>query len=262
MDKSTGQICSTGPGGLEQQSPNRLTGPLSTGRDRTGQKSPTKSTEPDRTRPDRTGCQSPDESTGHGTVELSTGQRTLDTSTGQLKLSSVQHGRIPMGQRSSTEQPTTIRYMGHSSGRGPTVTSRKRYSTGPDQINSSDYRKIGYRTDNVLDKTGHRQSLVSRDHSKSTDRPSRLDGQGFRIPLRNSSPNNRSPSFSSPSRRSRRKHRSEKKKKRIRHSSSSGSSISSSSSSSRSRSRRHKKRHHISRSVSQHHRQRHGRKRR
>ena len=151
MDKSTGQICLTGPGGPEQQSPDRLTGPLSTGRDRTGQKSPTKSTEPD-----RTGCQSPDESTGHGTVELSTGQRTLDKSTGQLKLSSVQHGRIPMGQRSSTEQPTTIRYMGHSSGRGPTVTSRKRYSTGPDQTNSSDYRKIGYRTDNVPDKTGHR----------------------------------------------------------------------------------------------------------
>ena len=39
----------TGPGGPEQQSPDRLTGPLSTGRDRTGQKSPTKSTEPDRT---------------------------------------------------------------------------------------------------------------------------------------------------------------------------------------------------------------------
>ena len=167
-----------------------------------------------------------------------------------------------MGQRSSTEQPTTIGHMGHSSDRGPTVTSRKRYSTGPDQTNSSDYRKIGYRTDNVPDKTGHRRSLVSRDRSKSTDRPSRLDGQGFRIPLRNSSPNNRSPSFSSPSRRSRRKHRSEKKKKRIRHSSSSDSSISSSSSSSRSRSRRHKKRHHRSRSVSRHHRHRHGRKRR
>ena len=208
VDKSTCQICSTGPGGPEQQSPDRLTGPLSTRRDRTGQKSPTKSTEPDQTGPDRTGCQSPDESTGHGTVELSTGQRTLDKSTGQLKLSSVQHGRIPMGQRSSTEQPTTIRYMGHSSGRSPTVTSRKRYSTGPDQTNSSDYRKIGYRTDNVPDRTGHRRSIVSRDRSKSTDRPSRLDGQGFRIPLRNSSPNNRSPSFSSPSRRSRRKHRS------------------------------------------------------
>ena len=64
-----------------------------------------------------------------------------------------------MGQRSSTEQPTTIRYMGHSSGRGPTVTSRKRYSTGPDQTNSSDYRKIGYGTDNVPDKNGHRRSL-------------------------------------------------------------------------------------------------------
>ena len=198
----------------------------------------------------------------HGTVELSTGQRTLDKSTGQLKLSSVQHGRIPMGQRSSTEQSTTIRYMGHSSGRGPTVTSSNRYSTGPDQTNSSDYRKIGYRTDNVPDRTGHNGSVVSRDRSKSTDHPSRLDGQGFRIPLRNSSPNNRSPSFSSPSRRSRRKHRSEKKKKRIRHSSSLGSSISSSSSSSRSRSRRHKKRHHRSRFVSRHHRHRHGRKRR
>ena len=56
-----------------------------------------------------------------------------------------------MGQRSSTEQPTTIRYMGHSSVRGPTVTSRNRYSTGPDQTNSSDDRKIGYRTDNVPD---------------------------------------------------------------------------------------------------------------
>ena len=112
---------------------------------------------------DRTGCQSTDESTGHGTVELSTGQRTLDKSTGQLKLSSVQHGRIPMGQRSSTEQPTTIGHMGHSFDRGPTVTSKKRYSTGPDQTNSSDYRKIGYRTDNVPDKTGHRRSLVSRD---------------------------------------------------------------------------------------------------
>ena len=215
----------------------------------------------DRTGPNRTGCQSPDESTEHGTVELSTGQRTLDKSTGQLKLSSVQHGRIPMGQRSSTEQSPTIRYMGHSSGRGPTVTSRNRYSTGPDQTNSSDYRKIGYRTDNVPERTGHRRSVVSRDRSKLTDHPSRLDGHGFRIPLRNSSPNNRSPSFSSPSRRSRRKHRSEKKKKRIRHSSSSGSSISSSSSSSRSRSRRHKKRHHRSRSVSRHHQHRHGRKR-
>ena len=159
MDKSTGQLCSTGQGGLEQQSLDRLTGPLSTGRDRTGQKSPTKST-------DRTGCQSPDESTGHGTVELSTSQRTLDKSTGQLKLSSVQHGRIPMGQRSSTEQSTTIRYMGHSSDRGPTVTSRNRYSTGPDQTNSSDYRKIGYRTDIVPDRTGHRRSVVSRDRSK------------------------------------------------------------------------------------------------
>ena len=109
-----------------------------------------------------------------------------------------------MGQRSSTEQPTTIRYMGHSSGRGPTVTSRNRYSTGPDQTNSSDYRKIGYRTDNVPDWTGHQRSVVSRDRSKSTDCPSRLDGQGFRIPLRNSSPNNRSPSLSSPSRRKRR----------------------------------------------------------
>ena len=49
MDKSTGQLCSTRPGGPEQQSPDRLTGPLSTERDRTGQKSPTKSTEPDRT---------------------------------------------------------------------------------------------------------------------------------------------------------------------------------------------------------------------
>ena len=96
---------------------------------RKGQKSPTKSMEPDRTGPDRTGCQSPDESTGHGTFELSTGQRTLDKSTGQLKLSFVQHGRIPMGQRSSTEQPTTIWYLGHSSGRGPTVASRNRYST-------------------------------------------------------------------------------------------------------------------------------------
>ena len=248
----------TGPGGPEQQSPDRLTGPLSTGRDLTGQKSPTKSTEPDQTGPDRTGCQSPDESTGHGTLELSTGQRTLDKSTGQLKLSSVQHGRIPMGQRSSTEQPTTIWYLGHSSGRGPTVASRNRYSTGPDQTNSSDYRKIDYRTDNVPDRTGHRRSVVSRDRSKLTDRPSRLDGQGFRIPLRNSSPINRSPSLSSPSRR---KHRSEKKK-RIRHSSSSVSSISSSSSSSRSRSRRYKKRHHRLRSVSQHCGHRHSRKRR
>ena len=51
VDKSTGQLCSTGPGGPEQQSPDRLTCPLSTGRDRTGQKSPTKSTEPDRTGP-------------------------------------------------------------------------------------------------------------------------------------------------------------------------------------------------------------------
>ena len=127
-------------------------------------------------------------------------------------------------------QSTTIRYMGNSSVRGPTVTSRNRYSTGPDQTNSSDYRKIGYRTDNVPDRTGHRRSVVSRDRSKSTDCPSRLDGQGFRIPLRNSSPNNRSPSFSSPSR----EHRSEKKKC-IRHSSSSVSSISSSLSSSRSR---------------------------
>ena len=56
-----------------------------------------------------------------------------------------------MWQRSSTEQPTTIQYMGHSSGRGSTVTSRNRYSTGPDQTNSSDFRKIGYRTDNVPD---------------------------------------------------------------------------------------------------------------
>ena len=181
--------------------------PEGTGRDKSHRPHPR-----NRIGPDRTGCQSPDESTGHGTVELSIGQRTLDKSTGQLKLSSVQHGRIPMGQRSSTEQPTIIRYRGHSSGRGPTVTSRNRYSTGPDQTNSSDYRKIGYRTDNVPDRTGHRRSVVSRDRSKSTDHPSRLDGQGFRIPLRNSSPNNRSPSFSSPSRRSRRKHRSEKKK--------------------------------------------------
>ena len=163
-----------------------------------------------------------------------------------------------MWQRSSTEQPTTIQYMGHSSGRGPTVTSRNRYSTGPDQTNSSDFRKIGYRTDNVPDWTGHRRSVVSRDRSKSTDRPSSLDGQGFRIPLRNSSPNNRSPSLSSPSRR---KRRSKKKKKRIRHSSSSVSSISSSSSS-RPRSRRYKKRHHRMRSVSQHCGHRHGRKRR
>ena len=164
-----------------------------------------------------------------------------------------------MWQRSSTEQPTTIQYMGHSSGRGPTVTSWNRYSTGPDQTNSSDFRKIGYRTDNVPDWTGHRRSVVSRDRSKSTDRPSRLDGQGFRIPLRNSSPNNRSPSLSSPSRR---KRRSEKKKKRIRHSSSSVSSISSSSSSSRPRSRRYKKRHHRMRSVSQHCGHRHSRQRR
>ena len=92
-----------------------------------------------------------------------------------------------MGRRSSTEQPTTIWYMGHSSGRGPTVTSRNRCSTGLDQTNSFDYRKIGKRTDNVQDRTGHQRSVVSRDHSKSTDRPSRLDGQGFRIPLRNSS---------------------------------------------------------------------------
>ena len=161
-----------------------------------------------------------------------------------------------MGQRSSTEQPTTIWYLGHISGRGPTVASRNRYSAGLDQTNSSDYRKIGYRTDNVPNRTGHRQSIVSRDRSKSTDRPSRLDGQGFRIPLRNSSPNNRSPSLSSPSRR---KHRSEKKK-RIRHTSSSVSSISSSSSSSRSRSRRYK-RHHRLRSVSQHCGHRHSRKR-
>ena len=32
VDKSTGQLCSTGPGGPEQQSLDRLTGPLSTGR--------------------------------------------------------------------------------------------------------------------------------------------------------------------------------------------------------------------------------------
>ena len=32
VDKSSGQLCSTGPGGPEQQSPDRLTGPLSTGR--------------------------------------------------------------------------------------------------------------------------------------------------------------------------------------------------------------------------------------
>ena len=160
-----------------------------------------------------------------------------------------------MGQRSSTEQPTTILYMGHSSGRGPTVTSRNRYSTGPDQTNSSDYRKIGYRTDNVPDWTGHRRSVVSRDRSKSTDRPSRLDGQGFRIPLRNSSPNNRSPSLSSPSRR---KRRLEKKKNAP------GilSSISSSFSSFRSRSRRYKKKHHRLRSVSQHCGHRHSCKRR
>ena len=145
----------TGPGGPEQQSPDRLTGPLSTGRIRMGQKSPTKSMEPDRTGPVRTGCQSPDESTGHGAFELSTGQRTLDKSTCQLKLSSVQHGRIPMGQRSSTEQPTTIWYLGHSSGRGPTVASRNRYSAGPDQTNSSDYWKIDYRTDNVPDRTSN-----------------------------------------------------------------------------------------------------------
>ena len=162
-----------------------------------------------------------------------------------------------MGQRSSTEQPTTIWYLGHSSGRGPTVASRNRYSTGPDQTNSSDYWKIDYRTDNVPDRTGHRRSVVSRDRSKSTDHPSRLDGQGFRIHLRNSSPINWSPSLSSPSRR---KHRSEKKK-RIRHSSSSVSSISSSSSS-RSRSRRYKKRHHRLRSFSQHCGHRHSRKRR
>ena len=56
-----------------------------------------------------------------------------------------------MWQRSSTEQSTTIQYMGHSSGRGPTVTSRNRYSAGPDQTISSDFRKIGYRTDNVPD---------------------------------------------------------------------------------------------------------------
>ena len=163
-----------------------------------------------------------------------------------------------MGQRSSTEQPTTIWYLGHSSGRGPTVASRNRYSSGLDQTNSSDYRKIDYRTDNVPDRTRHRRSVVSRDRSKSTDRPSRLDGQGFRIPLRNSSPINRSPSLSSPSRR---KHRLEKKK-RIRHSSSSVSSISSSSSSSRYRSRRYKKGHHRLRSVSQHCGHRHSRKRR
>ena len=54
VDKSTGQLCSTGQGGPEQQSPDRLTGLLSTGRDRSVQKSPTKSTEPDRTGPDRT----------------------------------------------------------------------------------------------------------------------------------------------------------------------------------------------------------------
>ena len=73
VDKSTGQLCSTRPGGPEQQSPDRLTGPLSTGKDRTGQKSPTKSTEPDRPGPDRTGRQSPDESTGRGTGSDQTG---------------------------------------------------------------------------------------------------------------------------------------------------------------------------------------------
>ena len=100
---------------------------LSTGRGQTGQQSPTKSTEQLCTRSDQTGYQSPDKSTGHGTAELSTGQRTLDKSTGQLKLSSVQHGRIPMGQRSSTGQPTPIRSMGHSSHRGSTVPGRNRY---------------------------------------------------------------------------------------------------------------------------------------
>ena len=35
VDKSTGQLCSTGPGGREHQSPDRLTCPLSTGRDGT-----------------------------------------------------------------------------------------------------------------------------------------------------------------------------------------------------------------------------------
>ena len=159
-----------------------------------------------------------------------------------------------MGQRSSSGQSTPIRSMGRSSDRGSTVTSRNRYSTGPDRTNSSDYRKIGYRTDNLPDRTGQWQSLVigPRDHSRSADRPGRLDGQGFIIPLRNSSPNNRYPSFSSPSRRSRRKHRLEKKKKCIRHSYSSDSSISSCSSSSRSRPRRYNKRHHRSRSFSWH----------
>ena len=99
--------------------------------------------------------------------------------------------------------------------------------------------------------------MVSKDPPRSADHPSRLNGQGFRIPLRNRSRNNRSPSLSSPSSR---KHRLEKKKL-IRHSSSSVSSISSSSSSSRSRSRRYKKRHHRLRSVSRHCGHRHSLKR-
>ena len=86
VDKSTGHLCSTGPGGP----------PEGTGRDKSHRPNPRnrigsdrtelgvnlQTSTPvaglDRTGPDRTGCQSPDESTGHGTVELFTGQRTLD----------------------------------------------------------------------------------------------------------------------------------------------------------------------------------------
>ena len=70
--------------------------------------------------------------------------------------------------------------MGHSSDSGSTVTSRNRYSTGPDRTNSTDYRKIGYRTDNLTDRTGQRQSVVPRDRSRSAGRPGRLDGQGLK----------------------------------------------------------------------------------
>ena len=52
VDKSTGQLCSTGPGGPEQQSPDRLTGPLSTGRtgrDKSHRPNPRNRIGPDRT---------------------------------------------------------------------------------------------------------------------------------------------------------------------------------------------------------------------
>ena len=52
VDKSTGHLCSTGPGGPEQQSQDRLTGPLSTGRtgrDKSHRPHPRNRIGPDRT---------------------------------------------------------------------------------------------------------------------------------------------------------------------------------------------------------------------